>query len=326
MNTAVAVASLASAKAVAAPAISPVAVDIATASAATHPAQMQDPDPIFALIERHRAALILYMEKARVVAHMNSIKGGPKYQTAVEEQDSAAIAEDAVSEELAGAVPSTPSGALALLAYVDDLCAQRIVLPADPKNWHSSHERLGDYCQDDIVSPFDGAQIGLPLFFWVMRNVRATLEASGAAGLPIGVVPALPAPRSTMPDEKLFQMESAALVLHDGLKSASDAFDDVENVMKAWHKKNPEPSEKGQLARWKKDERKALRHCGYAEKETDYTSRIVSFDKFLRHSAKIRAASIGGLQCKARLVELSNGSAEELLDSISSDLLAMGTI
>jgi hypothetical protein len=96
--------------------------------------------------------------------------------------------------------------------------------------------------------------------------------------------------------------------------------------MDAWYKENPEPTSEGELTRWKKGEGRALRRLSYAKKEKDYTSKIASFDQFLRRSAKIRAASISGLQCKARLFELSDGSAEELLDSISSDLLAMGTI
>jgi hypothetical protein len=319
---------LASAKAIAAPAVSPVAVDVATlVPASAAPRKLaQDPDPIFALIERHRSALIFEMEKSSVTAHMNSKVGGPKYRAAEKEQGSAWDAVGAVELEMVGAPPTTLAGVLALLAHVDDLFAQRIVLPSDPKNWHSMYESLGNYFHDDVVSPFNGAPVSLPFYFWIMRNVRAVLETSELPGRsPIAVTRTMPAPRSSATDEKLIDMESNAISRRDRLKRAGDAHDAAEGAMQDWSKGNPEPTEAKALARWKSSERRALKRCGYAKKEKDWHSEIHSFDNFLRRVAVVPAASISGLQCKARLLEMNDGFPEELEESISRDLLAMGS-
>jgi len=283
-------------------------------------------DPIFAVIEKHRAALIFQMAKSRVVCHLNN--HDPEYETAEEEEQSARAEENFAQELLAGSVPSTPAGAVALLAYVDDLCTQKIVLAEDPTQWYSQHQILDDFLRDDVVDAFSGHVMSLPFFFWVMRNVRATLEASPPVVIRArdGSSPIVSTPRSAASDQALINIESDALEARSKLKAAGDLHDAAEQTYAVWYRKNPEPMKAAgatAVARWKRQSRAILKRCDYAKCEANYHAAIDDIDELLRLAALIQAASIKGLQCKARKLKINDGHPEELLESISRDLLAM---
>ena len=59
-------------------------------------------------------------------------------------------------------------GAIALFNYAEDLCAQKVTLPLDPRNLDSDVESLMDF-SGGIVSVFDGEPLQLPFLFRVVR-------------------------------------------------------------------------------------------------------------------------------------------------------------
>src|SRR6202043_1543097 len=97
---------------------------------------------------------------------------------------------------------------------------------------------------DDVVDAFSGAPIGLPFFFWVMRNVRATLEVSPPVVMQArdGGSPISSTPRSAGPDQALIDIQNEALGLRNVVKAASDLHEEAEKAYMAWLRENPEPA------------------------------------------------------------------------------------
>jgi hypothetical protein len=163
MNTIVSTASLAAATKVIAP-------SIAKAESA-----VSGGDPIFAAIAAHREAFMLTLKaiKVRVPLHPRA----PEAQAA---DAAVSAAHDVLAEAeiaLIAIQPTTMAGVIALLDYIDDFHTQAIVLPEDPKNYHSEVSFLSDGLQDDrLINRFNGEPIELPFNFWIMNNVREALQ------------------------------------------------------------------------------------------------------------------------------------------------------
>jgi hypothetical protein len=131
------------------------------------------PRSYFAAIEVHRAALLQQMEKSWSFADLDV--DAPDYNAAEAEEGAARDVEEKIQMDLANVQPTTLGGVLALLAYVDEICLGGVKLPHDP-DWRSDVECLHDFSDDAIVDSFDGKPLELPLLFWLMRNVRNTLQ------------------------------------------------------------------------------------------------------------------------------------------------------
>jgi hypothetical protein len=138
-----------------------------TTAAATHAGH----DPIFAAIERHRAAFMRQMAKDRV--HSSMPNTGPDYRedeymaTCLASSVACASAA-AAADELTKLPPTTMAGVLALIEYVEAFNAGGLAFPEDPYNWSSA----------PIAWPADVDKNGIDLFgYSVLANVRRALEA-----------------------------------------------------------------------------------------------------------------------------------------------------
>lgn len=130
-------------------------------------------DPIFASIDNHRKALLHRFEACAAAVCLRDHT--PEFDAANVVNDAAVDAEIAAQDDLISTVPTTMDGAIALLNYADDLCAQKVTLPLDPRNLHSDVESLMDF-SGGIVSVFDGEPLQLPFLFWVVRSARLSLQ------------------------------------------------------------------------------------------------------------------------------------------------------
>jgi hypothetical protein len=141
-------------------------------------AGLNDPDPIFAAIERHKAAYRIQMEAGRIRCHTADAKWSPEYdpvecEAAKEAYTAAADAsDDAAADALTTIRPTTMAGVLALLHHVEAFNAGAFFL--DP--WPDSTVR--DWQSKPTFWPSWEDEDGIDLFgYAVLANVRAALEA-----------------------------------------------------------------------------------------------------------------------------------------------------
>lgn len=100
------------------------------------PALGNEPDdPIYAAIERHKAAYIEQTYHSRICFHMSP--NHPEYD-AREEADSRPYEKrDAAAVDLANTQPTTLAGVFAFLEYIEQFNAGKFYNSVDPLNWHS---------------------------------------------------------------------------------------------------------------------------------------------------------------------------------------------
>jgi hypothetical protein len=142
-------------------------------------------DPIFAAIERHKAAYRIQMEAGRIRCH-TADKWSPEYDpveceaakeaytAAADASDDAAAdaSDDAAADALTTIRPTTMAGVLALLHHVEAFNAGAFFL--DP--WPDS--TVGDWQSKPTFWPSWEDEDGIDLFgYAVLANVRAALEA-----------------------------------------------------------------------------------------------------------------------------------------------------
>jgi hypothetical protein len=144
-------------------------------------------------------------------------------------------------------------------------------------------------------------------------------------------------------DQNLFKIVARALDLNSQALAAGKAHEKAEQAMAAWKKRNPQPrmrraylwpegnpdlqAAKRQharaLAQWKRREQKALKGCRCEQLEAAWEKLLDRLCDETRRAEDIRAASIDGLRCKARLVEIDGSDDPRLPLSIVNDLLAL---
>jgi hypothetical protein len=185
-------------------------------------------DPIFAAIERHKAAYRIQMEAGRIRCHTIDAKWDPEYdpvkcEAAKEAYTAAADAsDDAAADALTTIRPTTMAGVLALLHHVEAFNAGAFFL--DP--WPDSTVR--DWQSKPTFWPSWEDEDGIDLFgYAVLANVRAALEGIGAT------VPGLSAPAGVVgpitPDQYIAHPARgadpvfAAIVAREGTLAAEDA-------------------------------------------------------------------------------------------------------
>lgn len=120
-------------------------------------------DPIFAAIDKHKIAFLLYLRTGRVQFNMED--AAPEYEAA---QKAASTATDASREAacaLTTIMPATMGGVLALLTYVEQFNAGNFALDAD---WRSAA-----FCWPADVDDNDIDLFG----YEVLANVRRALES-----------------------------------------------------------------------------------------------------------------------------------------------------
>jgi hypothetical protein len=136
-------------------------------------------DPIFAAIERHKAAYRIQMEAGRIRCHTADAKWDPEYdpvkcEAAKEAYTAAADASDdaAAADALTTIRPTTMAGVLALLHHVEAFNAGAFFLDPWPdstvRDWQSKPTFWPNWEDEDGIDQFGYA---------VLANVRAALEA-----------------------------------------------------------------------------------------------------------------------------------------------------
>lgn len=161
-----------------------------------------EPDPIFAVIDRHRAAYVesiaAFKEHRELEELLPSDKrrsyqicddyyiwgetGDPRLDTddprwiesvfrVGETHDDARVA----AIEMTNVCPTTIAGALALLTYIDDF--NRGVVHNDSGHYEWPDELSGE---DEGLTCRNGRALEMPWPFWVMRNIQAALRSLAA--------------------------------------------------------------------------------------------------------------------------------------------------
>lgn len=139
-----------------------------------------EPDPVFAVIEAHRAAYLHWSEAVRVSASMYQTDPGYDVAQAVTEERSGP--EQEAAAELAGIVPATMAGVHALLDYIDAFNRGGLALPNDSPTQISSHLTWPEDLEEESVTDACGRPLNQPWPFWIMRNVSIALrQITGAA-------------------------------------------------------------------------------------------------------------------------------------------------
>jgi hypothetical protein len=139
-----------------------------------------EPDPVFAAIAAHRQAYVGYL-KAAAREHENNYDGAALKAALA----AASEAEGSTEQELAGVVPTTMAGVIALLRYCEEFEEQALALPEDPKNWHSGDPDCASLLNvrlehATLLDKGSGEPLAPPIAYWIMRNVREALQSVGA--------------------------------------------------------------------------------------------------------------------------------------------------
>jgi hypothetical protein len=133
-------------------------------------------DPIFAAIERHKAAYRIKMEAGRIQCHAAD-KWDPEYDPVEREAaiEASSVADDAADDAVDALItvrPTTMAGILALIHHVEAFNAGAFFL----EPWPDS--TVGDWQSKPMFWPSGEDEDGIDLFgYAVLANVRAALEA-----------------------------------------------------------------------------------------------------------------------------------------------------
>jgi hypothetical protein len=165
MNTAVSVASLASASAIASPSIAGMSAPEVS-------------DPIFRAIEDHKTKFMDAQKAARVRFETVDAKWSPDYDAAkLNAANAADTTAMAAAEEAAMALteirPTTSAGLIALLDHVAAFNAGKLALEADPTGWYSSAD-LWPHLTDGVAA--DSDVFGFALLENVRNSLGTTME------------------------------------------------------------------------------------------------------------------------------------------------------
>jgi hypothetical protein len=139
------------------------------------PQASTEPDPIFAVIERHREAYLARMRASRAVFGLRHTD--PAFDKADAADSDAHLIESKALDALCTIEPTTFVGVLALMQYVQDFYEQKLELPEESHNWHSVGTELeGLYEAEGMFDKFNGKPLELPISYWIMVNVRGALQ------------------------------------------------------------------------------------------------------------------------------------------------------
>jgi hypothetical protein len=142
-------------------------------------------------------------------------------------------------------------------------------------------------------------------------------------------------------DRSLFKIETRVRYLKSQMLAAGKAHTRAEDAMGAWYKRNPGPKmrrayicpegnpnsdleaakreHQKALAQYERRETKAAKACNECERAWERS--IARVDAQCKRAVGIRATSLDGLRCKARLVEAEDPVG--LAFSIVNDLIAL---
>jgi hypothetical protein len=140
------------------------------------PATAAQPDPIFAAIEKHRAAHIVAMETGRVVS--GTPDEAPSYVVAEKKDREARTKAHEAAYALLDLRPATMAGILALLEYVEEFNAGNVWLESTRgldrlAQWRSSAVDWPEMIEDESSE--------IDMFgYKLLANVREALKALAA--------------------------------------------------------------------------------------------------------------------------------------------------
>lgn len=156
------------------------ALAIPAASLPAHIDAISIPDPTFAAIDTHRTALLSAMRADKIICETPDNERTKEGDLACDHADAA---EDDATLKLSEIVPTTFAGIFALMEYVYELHVGKVALPEEPNQWfvawrEESRLESSAYKFEDgeLVDPFNGEPLNLPLMFWVMWNVQSALR------------------------------------------------------------------------------------------------------------------------------------------------------
>lgn len=168
-----------------------------------------EPDPTFAVIAAHHETYLSRMRALRIQMdlqvhverkahelgqsfarageeHIGECAASNGYCVVCAEREARAADQAAyeihseAQEELMEVVPTTTAGVIALLQYVEEFFEQRIELPEEPEQWHSSAEfsAFADtHEHPSLRDKLNGEPIELPGAYFIMQNVREALQS-----------------------------------------------------------------------------------------------------------------------------------------------------
>jgi hypothetical protein len=193
-----------------------------------------------------------------------------------------------------------------------------------------------------------------------MKSQHTTRRAvlAGASAMPIVVIAETAAAASKCDEQRLFAIEAEVTELTARAKTAGHVFDEAEETMFEWRRRDPEPTVREsrkeiekkfdpvsgfEELRWRFDdadleaatqehdlamnewcarEQLAKNECGYDVKQAGFNKLLEEEEALYDEVAEIPARTMDGLRCKARLAKASD-DFPELMQSIVDDVLAL---
>jgi hypothetical protein len=145
-----------------------------------------------------------------------------------------------------------------------------------------------------------------------------------AASIP----PAAVLTSSTAADRELFDIEAKLRKLDPRMREAGRLHNEAEEAMARWAKLNSDPGEfqrelKRERAAWSVREKKALKECRFAEREAAWNKLVGQLADHSDEALEIRATTLAGVLCKARIAKGDWGDEDALSCSVVDDLLAL---
>jgi hypothetical protein len=144
---------------------------------------------------------------------------------------------------------------------------------------------------------------------------NARLVASAAA-LPVAAIP-IAATAMASDDRRLFEIEAEAVKLDSAIECVAGLLGDVR-----------EGADERKIIsvalatrQWNKRRQMPLASCGFNQKKEKFSSLTDQFYSLIDAAAKIQAATLAGVQCKARLAMLDMRT--ELVESMVEDLCSI---
>jgi hypothetical protein len=162
---------------------------------------------------------------------------------------------------------------------------------------------------------------------------RATHRSRKASIPPIACSSPVPSP-SAAADRKLFDIEAKLRKLDPRMREAGRLHNEAEEAIARWARLNPEPDIHRanaanvkevirDLAAWKIAEKAMLKECRFAEREAEWEKLTQQVCNIADKVLKIRATTLAGVLCKARIAKGDFGDGDQLSSSVVDDLLAL---
>lgn len=264
-----------------------------TASSSLVPAMPTVPDPIFAAIERYKAAYVALghvldrLEEAETRGVKSEIDERHRLEHEACSADSNACA------EMVATIPTTFAGVMALLRFVDE-----------------EHARGNKLLYDETFEVLISTTISALAQFEEPRQVL-TSAVSGAAA-----------------DADLITLEAKIMAAARDAEISGSAYNCAERVYFEWRRRNPQPEgASDDFARWDAERQATKVACHYEEAEAKWHAGCAELLHLTEEIAATAALTMDGIKIKRRiarykskLINLDGEDQFTITDSIKRDL------